>query len=82
MPQGLEPALIRDTSLLVFKSTTETSFDGPLAVNSSFASGEKNNAIFTGQSHILEIENDAPIFPLRGDKHLQLGNVIFVEPSA
>ncbi len=52
------------------------------AIAGSFAPSEKNNAILTGQSHIPEIENDAPIFPLRGDKHLQLGNVIFVEPSA
>src|ERR1700735_2818544 len=40
MPQGLEPALIRDTSLLVFRSTTETSFDGPFAANRNLPSGE------------------------------------------
>src|ERR1700677_2112724 len=40
MPQGLEPALIRDTSLSVFKSTTETSFEGPFAANRNLPSGE------------------------------------------
>ena len=40
IPQGLDPALIRDTSLFVFKSTTETSFDGPFAANRNLPSGE------------------------------------------
>jgi len=36
MPQGLEPALMRFTSLSVFRSTTDTSLEGPFAVKRIF----------------------------------------------
>src|SRR3954465_962322 len=39
-PQGPSPALTRPTSFSVFRSTTETSFEGPLATYSSPPSGE------------------------------------------
>jgi hypothetical protein len=34
----------------------------------SFAPSEKNNAILTGQGHILEIENDAAILGFQGNE--------------
>lgn len=39
-PQGPSPALIFLIIVMFARSTTETSFDGPLAVKSVFASGE------------------------------------------
>src|SRR5580704_10029447 len=39
-PQGPPVVLIFFVTVCVARSTTETSFDGPLAVNNSFASGE------------------------------------------
>src|SRR5579863_7454459 len=49
---------------------------------SRFALSEKIDAVLTRQSHILEVENDAPIFPFRGDECFQLGNVLLVDPAA
>jgi hypothetical protein len=43
-----------------------------------FALSEKSDAILTGQSHILEVENDAADFPFRADERFQLRNVLFV----
>jgi hypothetical protein len=47
-----------------------------------FAPDEKYDAILTGQSHILEVENNAAIFPFRIDECFQLGNIPLVDPSA
>ena len=41
-----------------------------------FAPSEKIDAVLTCQSHILEVENDAAIFPFRADESFQLGNVL------
>jgi len=49
---------------------------------SGFAPGEKIDTVLTGQSHILEVENDAPIFSFRGDECFQLGDMLCVEPAA
>jgi hypothetical protein len=49
---------------------------------SRFALSEKIYAVLTRQSHILEVENDAAIFPFRGDERFQLGNMFFVDPAA
>jgi hypothetical protein len=46
------------------------------------APGEKDNAILTGQSHILEVENDAAIFLFRADERFQIGDILFVDPAA
>src|SRR5580704_16497430 len=40
-----------------------------------FAPSKKSHAIVTGQSQLLEVKNDAVIFPFRGDESFQLGNV-------
>src|SRR5580698_9321239 len=49
---------------------------------SRFALSEKSDAVLTGQSHILEVENDTAIFPFRADERFQLGNVLPVDPPA
>ena len=47
-----------------------------------FTLSKKSDAILAGQSHILEVENDAPIFSFRGDECFQLGDMLCVEPAA
>ena len=47
-----------------------------------FALRKKSHAIRTGQSQLLEIKNDAPVFPFGGNERLQLGKVLFVDPAA
>ena len=49
---------------------------------SRFALSKKSHAILTGQSQLLEVKNDAAIFPFGGDERFQLGNVLFVDPAA
>ena len=49
---------------------------------SRFALSEKIDAVLTRQSHIPEVENDAPIFPFRGDERFELGNMFLVELTA
>src|SRR4029079_14029498 len=39
-PHGRSPALILRTTVFVARSITETSLEGPFAVNNSFSSGE------------------------------------------
>jgi hypothetical protein len=41
-----------------------------------FAQSEKSDTILTGQSHILEVENNAANFPFRADERFQLRNVV------
>jgi len=49
---------------------------------SRFALSKKSHAILTDQSQLLEVKNDATIFPFGGDERFQLGNVLFVDPAA
>ena len=46
------------------------------------AVSEKSDAVPTRQSHILEVENDAPIFAFRGDERFQFGNMFLVDSAA
>jgi hypothetical protein len=41
-----------------------------------FALGEKIDAVLTCRSHILQVENDAAIFPFPADERFQIGNVL------
>ena len=47
-----------------------------------FAPSEKSDALLTGQSHILEVENDPAICSFCGNERFQLGNVLSVDPAA
>jgi hypothetical protein len=38
---------------------------------------EKSDAILTGQSHTLEVEDDAAVYSFRADERFQLRNVPF-----
>jgi hypothetical protein len=49
---------------------------------SRFALSEKIDAVLTCQSHVLQVKNDAPIFPLRGDERLQFGDMLVIDPPA
>ena len=49
---------------------------------SRFALSKKSHAILTGESQLLEVQNDAAIFPFCGDERFQFGNVLFVDPTA
>jgi hypothetical protein len=49
---------------------------------SRLALSKKSHAILTGQSQLLEVKNDATIFPFGVDERFQLGNVLFVDPAA
>ena len=47
-----------------------------------FAPGQKIDAVLTGQSHILQVENDAAALFFRADECFQLGDVLCVDPAA
>ena len=47
-----------------------------------FAPGQKIDAVLTGQSHILQVENDAAALFFRADECFQLGDVLCVYPAA
>jgi hypothetical protein len=49
---------------------------------SRFALSKKSHAILTGQSQLIEVKNDAAIFPFGGDESFQLGNVFSVDLAA
>ncbi|MGD0131941.1 MAG: hypothetical protein ABSE57_07840 [Bryobacteraceae bacterium] len=49
---------------------------------SRFALSKKSHAILTGQSQLLEVKNDAAIFPFGGDERFQFDDVLFVDPAA
>jgi len=49
---------------------------------SRFALREKIDTVLTGQSHILEVENDAAIIPFRANESFQLGDTLLVDPAA
>jgi len=49
---------------------------------SRFAPGQKTDAVFARQRHILEVENYAATFRLGGNECFQVGNMLFVQPAA
>src|SRR5438874_1792579 len=49
---------------------------------SSFAPGEKIDAVLPRQSHIFQVEKDAAALRFRGDECFQLGDMLCVEPAA
>jgi hypothetical protein len=49
---------------------------------SRFALSEKIDTVLACQSHVLQVQSDAAIFALPGDKRLQFGNMLVVDPPA
>jgi hypothetical protein len=47
-----------------------------------FAPGQKIDAVLTCQSHIFQVENDAPALSFRADECFQFGDMLCVDPTA